>query len=105
MWLFMVNKSMVVGKLIVIQNRYTIHITITITSIGVEYVSTSGSDSNDGTVDHPLAKFQATFITRKDIKPVTCMQAGWTTIAAAHKMIDWQAEKFEKNGEKWNPVT
>ena len=57
------------------------------------------------TIDHPTSKFQATFITRKGIKPVTCMQAGWTTIAAAHKMIDWQAEKFEKNGEKWNPVT
>ena len=57
------------------------------------------------TIEHPKSKFQATFITRKDIKPVTCMQAGWTTIAAAHKMIDWQAEKFEKNGEKWNPVT
>ena len=57
------------------------------------------------TVDNPLAKFQATFITRKDVKPVTCIQAGWTTIAAAHKMIDWQAEKFEKNGKKWNPVT
>jgi hypothetical protein len=57
------------------------------------------------TVDNPLAKFQATFVTRKGIKPVTHMQCGWTTIAAAHKMIDWQAEKFEKNGEKWNPVT
>ena len=57
------------------------------------------------TVNHPLAKFQATFITCKDVKPVTCIQAGWTTIAAAHKMIDWQAKKFEKNSEKWNPVT
>ena len=57
------------------------------------------------TVDHPLAKFQATFITCKGIKPVTMIQAGWTTIEAAHKMIDWQAKKFEKNSEKWNPVT
>ena len=57
------------------------------------------------TIEHPTSKFQATFVTRKGIKPVTHMQAGWTTIAAAHKMIDWQAEKFEKNGEKWNPVT
>ena len=57
------------------------------------------------TVNHPLAKFQATFITRKGIKPVTTMQAGWTTVEAAHKMIDWQAEKFEKNGKNWNPVT
>ena len=48
------------------------------------------------TVDHPLATFQATFITRKGIKPVTCIQAGWTTVEAAHKMIDWQAKKFEK---------
>tara|TARA_B110001454_G_C12651765_1_gene405726 strand:+ start:401 stop:628 length:228 start_codon:yes stop_codon:yes gene_type:complete len=57
------------------------------------------------TVDHPLAKFQATFITRKDVKPVTCIQCGWTTIAAAHKMIDWQAKKFEKNQKKSERVT
>ena len=57
------------------------------------------------TIDHPTSKFQATFITRKDVKPVTCMQCGWNTVEAAHKMIAWQAEKFEKNGEKWNPVT
>ncbi len=57
------------------------------------------------TIEHPTSKFQATFVTRKGIKPVTHMQCGWTTIAAAHKMIDWQAKKFEKNGEKWNPVT
>ena len=46
------------------------------------------------TVDHPLAKFQATFFRRKGIKPVTCIQAGWTTLEAAHKMINWQAAKF-----------
>ena len=57
------------------------------------------------TIDHPTSKFQATFITRKDVKPVTCMQCGWNTVEAAHKMIAWQSEKFEKNGEKWNPVT
>ena len=57
------------------------------------------------TIDHPTSKFQATFITRKGIKPVTHMQAGWNTVEAARKMIAWQAEKFEKNGEKWNPVT
>jgi len=57
------------------------------------------------TIEHPTSKFQATFVTRKGIKPVTHMQAGWTTVEAAHRMIDWQAEKFEKNGEKWNPVT
>ena len=48
------------------------------------------------TIDHPLAKFQATFITRKDVKPVTMMQSGWATIEAAHKMIDWQAAKYNK---------
>lgn len=48
------------------------------------------------TIDHPTSKFQATFITRKDIKPVTCIQCGWNTVEAAHKMITWQAEKFEK---------
>ena len=48
------------------------------------------------TVDHPQAKFQATFITRKNVKPVTCIQCGWNTVEAAHKMITWQAEKFEK---------
>ena len=57
------------------------------------------------TIDHPTSKFQATFITRKDVKPVTCIQCGWNTVEAAHKMITWQAEKFEKNSEKWNPVT
>ena len=57
------------------------------------------------TIEHPTSKFQATFVTRKGIKPVTHMQAGWNTVEAAHKMIAWQAEKFEKNGEKWNPVT
>jgi len=48
------------------------------------------------TVNHPLAKFQATFITCKGIKPATMIQAGWTTVEAARKMIDWQAKKFEK---------
>jgi hypothetical protein len=57
------------------------------------------------TIDHPTSKFQATFVTRKGIKPVTHMQCGWNTVEAAHKMITWQAEKFEKNGKNWNPVT
>ena len=48
------------------------------------------------TIEHPTSKFQATFITRKDVKPVTMIQAGWNTVEAAHKMIDWQAKKFEK---------
>ena len=56
-------------------------------------------------MEHPTSKFQATFITCEGIKPVTMIQAGWNTIEAAHKMIDWQAKKFEKNGKKWNPVT
>ena len=48
------------------------------------------------TIDHPTSKFQATFITRKNVKPVTCIQCGWKTLEAAHKMISWQAEKYEK---------
>ena len=51
-------------------------------------------------MEHPTSKFQATFITRKDIKPVTCIQCGWNTVEAAHKMITWQAEKFEKITEQ-----
>ena len=57
------------------------------------------------TIDHPTSKFQATFITRKGIVPHSVIQCGWNTVEAAHKMITWQAEKFEKNGKNWNPVT
>jgi len=48
------------------------------------------------TIDHPTSKFEASFITRKDIKPRTVIQCGWNTVEAAHKMIDWQAAKYNK---------
>ena len=57
------------------------------------------------TIDHPTSKFEASFITRRGIVPHSVIQCGWTTLEAAHKMITWQAEKFEKNGKNWNPVT
>ena len=48
------------------------------------------------TIEHPTSKFQATFITRRGIVPHSVIQCGWNTVEAAHKMIDWQAKKFEK---------
>ena len=51
------------------------------------------------TLDPKLEKYsryEAKFVTAKGVTPRCFMACGWTTIEAAHKMIDWQAAKYNK---------
>ena len=48
------------------------------------------------TTDHPTSKYVATFITATGISPRCVMTCGWDSLEYAHKMIDWQATKYNK---------
>tara|TARA_R110002051_G_scaffold87744_2_gene154575 strand:- start:646 stop:891 length:246 start_codon:yes stop_codon:yes gene_type:complete len=52
-------------------------------------------------INHPVAKYQASYITRKGITPRTVMQCGWQSLEYAHNMIN----KNIKNTLKYNKET
>ena len=52
-------------------------------------------------INHPLAKYQASYITRKGITPRMVLQFGWQSLDYAHKMINDRI----KNTLKYNQET
>ena len=60
---------------------------------------TSNYSAEINTLDPKLnkyARYEAKFVTAKGVTPRCFMACGWQTIEAAHKMIDWQAAKYNK---------